>query len=255
MLIDTHCHLTDLEDLQVINLLENAKNADIRKCICIGASNGEASNKRAFDLSNSFEDIFASIGIHPQEASSSLFSDKIIELAASKKVVAIGETGLDFFRDTSDFKDQESVFRKSIQIAKDLSKPLIIHCRDALEETLKILREEKADIVGGVFHCYSGTAETAKILNDINFYVSYTGILTFKSSTRVREEAKKIPLSQIILETDAPYMAPEPYRGGQSEPAHVLQIAKKLAEVKEVSLEEIKTITTNNAHTLFKNLQ
>jgi len=252
MLIDTHCHLTDLSNEQITSALARAKARNVNKVICVGASRGKASNLRASEILSLSNDIFISIGIHPHDADDTTWDDELLRLADNPKVVAIGETGLDYFKEWSDFTKQKTLFIESIKLAKTLKKPLIIHCRDALEDSLDLLKTYKAEEVGGVFHCYSGSAETAKILSDINFKVSYTGILTFRSSTAVKEGARLIPLEQILLETDSPYMAPEPYRGQKSEPAHVFEIAQCLANIKGLTLEEIAETTSQNAKQLFK---
>ncbi len=252
MLIDTHCHLTDLSDEEVLATISRAKEKGVNQYICIGASRGKTSNLRARELLNLSSDIFISIGIHPHDVDDTIWDEELLELAADPRTLAIGETGLDYFKNWSDFSKQKEVFIQSIEIAKELDKPLVIHCRDALEDTLEILKLQEARKVGGVFHCYSGSKETAKELAAINFRISYTGILTFKNSKGVKEGAEQIPLNQILLETDSPYMAPEPYRGKQSEPAHILEIAKCLAKIKNISLEEIAKTTSENAKQLFK---
>lgn len=251
-LIDTHCHLTDLTDNEILATLERARAKNVKKVICIGASRGKESNLKAFQLLNLSDDIMISVGIHPHDADNTSWDEELLKIASDKRVVAIGETGLDYFKNWSDFSKQKDIFIESIKIAKTLGKPLIIHCRDALEDTLNILKTYEAEEVGGVFHCYSGSKETSAMLADINFKVSYTGILTFKNSTAAKEGAKHIPLEQIMLETDAPYMAPEPYRGKISEPAYVYEIAKYLAELKGTTIEKIAEITTSNARSLFK---
>jgi TatD DNase family protein len=251
-LIDTHCHLTDLSDLEVLTTLERARAKNVKKVICVGASKGKQSNLRAFQLLNLSNDILISIGIHPHDADNTSWDEDLLKIASDKRVVAIGETGLDYFKNWSDFSKQKELFIESIKVAKTLKKPLIIHCRDALEDTLNLLKTYEAEEVGGVFHCYSGSKETADILAHINFKVSYTGILTFKNSTDAKEGARHIPLEQIMLETDAPYMAPEPYRGKISEPAYVHEIAKYLAELKGITIENVTEITTSNARALFK---
>jgi TatD DNase family protein len=230
--------------------LADAKNVGVKKFISIGASRGLESCKQAIELSESYENIYASIGVHPHDAGKTSL-EEVKELATRKKVVAIGETGLDFFRDWSPFDEQRKLFRASIELAKELKKPLIIHCRDANDDTVSILKELQAREVGGVFHCYSGSAEFAKALADMNFRVSLTGIITFKSAHALRAEIAKIPLEQILLETDCPYMAPEPFRGKPAEPMHVYQIALKLAEIKGCTVEEIAKITERNVLELF----
>jgi TatD DNase family protein len=253
-LIDTHCHITDPSPEELSALITRAKNANIHKMICIGASRGTESSFKAVRISEKYPEVYATVGIHPHDADQHSWDDALIQQATHHKVVAIGETGLDFFKEWSDFREQETLFRNTIAIAKDIHKPLIIHCRDAFTECTKILKELKAQETGGVFHCFSGTAEEAKLLADMNFLVSYTGIITFKNAHTIREEASKIPLSQIMLETDCPYMAPEPFRGKPSEPAHVSYIAETISMTHKIPLQEITRITTSNAERLFHGL-
>ncbi|HMP47284.1 MAG TPA: TatD family hydrolase [Oligoflexia bacterium] len=250
-LIDTHCHLTDMDNSQIEAVIARAKSAGVNKLICIGASKGTESSFRAVEIANQYPEVYCSVGIHPHDADQHHWSPDLISIAKNKKVVAIGETGLDFFKNWSDFDAQRTLFIKSINIAKDLKKPLVIHCRDAFEECVQVLENEGAAEIGGVFHCFSGTAYQAEILSRLNFLVSYTGLLTFKNSTEIKENAALIPLSCIMLETDCPYMAPEPYRGKTSEPAHVAIIAETLSKVHKTSIDEVKIQTTNNALRLF----
>lgn len=250
-LIDTHCHLTDFNKEEIYSILSRANEANVKKVLCVGASKGKESSFRAVEIAEEFKEVFASVGIHPHDADEHSWNKELITIAKKNKVLAIGETGLDYFKEWSDFEEQRKLFLSSINIAKELSKPLIIHCREAFSDCLKILKEEKASEVGGVFHCFSGTAEEALKLRDINFLVSYTGIITFKNANKVKEEARKIPLDQIMLETDTPYMAPEPYRGGKSEPAHVALIAKTLSDIYQCDITTITERTTQNAMRIF----
>ncbi len=257
-LIDTHCHLDVLEQAPVQEILERARKAFVRRAITIGAGNGYTSPERAVELAEAYPNVFAVVGIHPQEAGKFEDLERLRPLLLHPKVVALGETGLDFYRDWAPEDKQREVFERSIILAKEIGKPIVIHCRDvtgsnrAADSILQTLRNLHAEEVGGVFHCYPMDAEFAAKLREINFLVSFPGVLTFKSAHALRETAKKIPLEQIMLETDAPYMAPEPYRGKPSEPAHVLAIAEKLAEVKGLRLEEIARQTSFNAERLFR---
>ena len=257
-LIDTHCHLDMLTQGSTEEIIGRAGAVGVMQMICIGAGNGIESPERAVNLAERFPNVFASVGIHPQEAGKFQDVERLRPLAEHPKVLAIGETGLDFFRDWgSPEPEQILVFERTIALAKEVKKPLIIHCRDvtgssrASDMILKMLEENGAAEVGGVFHCYPLDAEFAKRLRKINFLVSFPGVLTFKSANELRATAEAIPLEQIMLETDAPYMAPEPFRGKPSEPGHVRQIAEKLAEVKGLSLEEVAQATSANAARLF----
>ena len=251
-LIDTHCHLDMLKHKPLEQVLLDAYERRVAHMICIGAADGLDSADRAIALATTHDNIFASVGIHPHDANSEISISSLETQAQHQRVVAIGETGLDFFRDWSPFAEQERVFIESIALARRVNKPLIIHCRDAHQRCIELLKEHQANEVGGVFHCYAETAQMAAELAEMGFLISLTGILTFKAAESVRQAASEIPLSQIMLETDCPYMAPVPYRGKPSEPAHVYEIAMQLAEIKNTSLEEVAKVTSNNAKRLFK---
>ncbi len=256
-LIDTHIHL-DFEAYNIdrIELLQRAKEAGVHYSISIGAGGGLDSTDRALQLASEHKQLFTTVGIHPHDASFELTEESLRERLhgdlAQKKIVAIGETGLDYFKDWSPIDAQKKWFRFQIELAKEFNLPLIIHNREAGEDCLKILQELNASQVGGVFHCYSEDADFAKVLRDLNFLVSFTGVITFKKSDRTRAIIKDIPLDQIMLETDGPYMAPEPYRGKRSESAHVVEMAKVVADVKGISFEEVCLATSKNAIQLFK---
>jgi TatD DNase family protein len=251
ILIDTHCHLNAVEPSSVSTLVNNAVSQNVKKMICVGAIEGLAGADKALKISEEYDNVWASVGIHPHDASEFTSPAKILKHFSHEKVVAVGETGLDFFKDWAPKDNQIVLFKNTIRLALELGKPLIIHCRDAYEECFKILNEEKAEVVGGVFHCYGHDLDFTKRLLDLNFLVSFPGTVTFKNASALREVVKRIPLTQMMLETDSPYMAPEPFRGKPSEPAHVRLIAEKIAEVKGLTLEEVAKVTTANAHKLF----
>ncbi len=251
-LIDTHCHLTELPEAELRAQLERAAAAGVTRMICIGAGYGVDAAKRAVALADRFPNIWASVGIHPHNAVDVARLPELAPLAEHPKVVAIGETGLDFFRDWSPFDLQGELFRQSIALARRVKKPLIIHCRNAAEECFETLQQNAASEVGGVFHCYSEDASFARRLEEINFRVSFPGSLTFKKAEALREIAREIPLSRIMLETDSPYMAPEPHRGKPSEPAHVRMIAEVLAAARGLSVEAIAEETSKTAEALFR---
>ncbi len=251
-LVETHAHLYALsQDDSVDTYIARAKSCGVSRFVCVGASDGTQSARTAIDIAERFPEVYATIGVHPHDADEYQSLEEIEQLLEHPKAVAVGETGLDFFRDWADFDKQRSLFEASISVAKNCSKPIVIHSRDARDECFETLKRLGADAVGGVFHCYSEDAEFAKKLRDINFLVSLTGVITFKKAHGLRETARAIPLEQIMLETDCPYMAPEPFRGKQSEPMHVLKIAEKLAEIKEISLEDVARVTTSNAERIF----
>lgn len=251
-LTDSHCHLYSIPGEDIEAVIQNSLKANVSRIICVGASEGLESAKTSILLAEKFPAVWATVGIHPHDTGKCLNVKALEEFCSHKKVVAIGETGLDYFRDWAPKENQLKVFKDTIALALNQKKPLVIHSRDAAKDCLEILKKENAKDVGGVFHCYAEDAEFAKKLIDINFLVSFPGTITFKSATKLREIVKAIPLEQIMLETDAPYMAPEPFRGQHSEPKHVLQIAQKLAEIKELSLETIAEVTTRTALRFFK---
>lgn len=250
-LIDTHCHLPMLEHKELEQVLSDAQSRGVTRFICIGAADGYTSAEAAVALAEADERIFATVGIHPHDADSSRSMSALETLAKHPRVRAVGETGLDFFRDWSPFAEQERIFIESIELAKTLKKPLIIHCRDAHSRAIELLKAHGAADVGGVFHCYAESSEVAAQLAEMNFLVSVTGIITFKSADALRAEVRKIPLEQIMLETDCPYMAPVPYRGKPSEPAHVREIAETLADIKGIELAEVAQRTTRTAEQFF----
>lgn len=250
-LIDTHCHLTDLYDSELRRQLSDARDYGVIGCVCIGGSRGIEASYQAVDLASKYANIWAAVGIHPHDAGDYTSLEQLESLCAHERVVAIGETGLDYFKDWSPFDSQKALFSNTIAVALNVHKPLVIHCREAAEDTITILKQSKAELVGGVFHCYAQTVDFAKKIFDMNFIVSFAGNLTFKKADNLRAVAKEIPLSHLMLETDAPYMSPEPFRGKPSEPKHVFQVAQKIAHVKDCSLEEVSIATTENAVKLF----
>ena len=246
-LVDTHCHLTSLSHGTTEEILARAQEAFVTRCVSIGASDGLNSAYEALSLAKAHKNVWCSVGIHPHDAGNTIEIETLEDIVGDSLVVAIGETGLDFYRDWAPADKQRELFERTIAFARKHKKPLIIHSRSAGEECLETLTRLQARDVGGVFHCYAENAEFAKKLADTNFLVSYPGALTFKSAHAVREIAAAIPLEQIMLETDAPYMAPEPFRGKPNEPAHVLQIAQAMAKVKDISIQEVARVTTSTA--------
>lgn len=251
--IDSHCHLDHPEfETDRDEVVQRALDAGLSHLVTIGAADGFDSAVRARELCKTYPAVWASVGIHPHDAATDYDIERLEKLSNHEKVVAIGETGLDFFRDWSPVDRQEEWFRLQIQLAKKLKKPLIIHSRDAGNQCLAILRELHAEEVGGVFHCYSEDALFAEKLHDINFLVSFPGTATFKKSHAVREAIANIPLSQIMIETDSPFMAPEPHRGKRCEPSFVIETAKAISQTKGVTFEEVAQTTTATALKFFK---
>jgi len=252
-LFDTHTHL-DAEDFNPdqSDVIKRAQEAGVSRFVTIGAGDGFASAERALALAKKYDFIWASAGIHPHNAREELNIDLLRKLASDPRVVAIGETGLDFYRDWAPVDLQYHWFRAQIELAKELKKPLIIHSRDAGKACLETLIELQAQEVGGVFHCYSEDIEFAKKLLDINFLISVPGSVTFKKADKLREVVKALPVTQLMLETDAPYLAPEPHRGKRCESSMMLETAKVVARVREMELPELAAQTTNNALKFFK---
>ncbi|RST71124.1 TatD family deoxyribonuclease [Siminovitchia acidinfaciens] len=252
MLFDTHVHLNDEqfnEDLQEV--IERAKEAGVSYMVVVGFN--RPTIEKAIILVEEYDFLYASIGWHPVDAIDMTDEDLawIEEMAVHPKVVALGEMGLDYHWDKSPQDVQKEVFRRQIGLAKKLKLPIIIHNRDATEDVVQILREEKAEEVGGIMHCFSGSAETAKECVEMNFHISLGGPVTFKNAKKPKKVAMEVPLDRLLIETDCPYLAPHPYRGKRNEPAYVKLVAEQIAELKEISYEEVAKKTTENAMKLF----
>ena len=204
-------------------------------------------------IAERFPNIFASTGVHPDDRSGEEPDiDRLVGLAGHPKVVAIGETGLDYYRVEGDTEWQRERFRTHIRAAKQTRKPLIIHTREAAEDTLRIMREEAAARVGGVMHCFTETTHVARRAMDMNFMISFSGIVTFKNAMALKEVAREVPLENMLIETDSPYLAPVPYRGKTNQPAYVRFVAEEIARLKGVSIESVAEATTANFFRLFK---
>lgn len=254
MLVDSHCHLDRLDltpfDGQLDGALAQASAAGVSHmlCVCIDLEHFDDVLKPAKAHAN----IFASVGVHPnEELEQEPDVNTLAELARDSKVVAIGETGLDYYWNKGDLEWQRERFRTHIAAAKQSNKPLIIHMRDATVDTLKVMREESAGDIGGVMHCFVEDWETAKQAMDLNFYISFSGIVTFKNAVELQEVAKKMPLDRMLVETDSPYLAPVPFRGKPNQPAYVKYVAERIAELRGVSVENICEQTSDNFFNLF----
>lgn len=254
MLIDTHTHLDDArynDDREA--MIARAREAGVEAFLTIGCD--LATSHAAVALADQYPFVYASVGVHPHEVKhiQDDWYDEFRRLAQNKNVVAYGEIGLDYHYNHSSPKVQRDRFREQIQLARELGLPVIIHTREAQEDTVTILKEERAAEVGGVFHCFSGDAWLAREALDLGFYLSFSGIVTFQNATALREIAKQTPLDRLLIETDCPYLTPVPYRGKRNEPAYVSHVAKQLAAIHpELPLEEIQRRTTENAKRLFK---
>jgi len=252
MFIDTHVHLNaDQYDEDLQQVIERAKEAKVEKMVVVGFD--RKTIERAMKLAEDYDFIYAVIGWHPVDAIDCTPQDLewIEQLAAHPKVVGIGETGLDYYWDKSPKEIQQDLFRKQIHLAQKLKLPIIIHNREATGDVVKILREENAASVGGVMHCFSGSVETARECIDMNFMISLGGPVTFKNARMPKEVAKEIPLEYLMIETDAPYLAPHPYRGKRNEPSYVPLVAEEIARQKELSIDEVANATSSNAIKFF----
>ncbi|KAB7704320.1 YchF/TatD family DNA exonuclease [Bacillus aerolatus] len=253
MLFDTHVHLNaEQYNDDIDEVIERAKEAGVSNMVVVGFD--RPTIHKALDLIEMHDFLYASVGWHPVDAIDMTDDDLLLleELAEHPKVVALGEMGLDYHWDKSPKDIQKEVFRKQIQLAKKVKLPIIIHNREATQDIVDILKEEDAEEVGGIMHCFSGSVETARECIDMNFYISLGGPVTFKNAKKPKEVAADIPLEKLLIETDCPYLAPHPYRGKRNEPAYVKLVAEQIAELKGLSYEEVAQSTTENARKLFK---
>lgn len=254
MLIDSHCHLDRLELTPYGGELDGAiqhahqRGVDMMLCVSINMENFPA--VRA--IAERYDEVYASVGVHPNDNEGHDPSlDELIKLADHPKVIAIGETGLDYFRSEGDLEWQRERFRRHIAAAKQTGKPLIVHSRDAREDTLRVLEEERADEVGGIMHCFVEDMTTAERAMALGFLISFSGIVTFRNATALQEVARQVPAEMLLVETDAPYLAPIPYRGKPNEPAYVRDVAEFVAKLRGVSVELLAEQTTANFKRLF----
>jgi TatD DNase family protein len=255
MLVDSHCHL-NFPDLatNLPAVLQAMRDNGVDHALCIGVTLEKFPQVLA--IAEQHDNIYATVGIHPdsenvQEAT----VEQLVALAEHPKVVGIGETGLDYFRLTGDLEWQRERFRTHIRAAIASGKPLVIHTRNAAEDTIRIMREEGADRIGGVMHCFTESQEVAEQAMELGFYISMSGIVTFKNAGALKEVAKSIPLDRLLVETDSPYLAPIPYRGKTNQPAYVKHVAEHVAELRGISLEEVAAATTRNFFRLFSQAQ
>ncbi|MER2079283.1 TatD family hydrolase [Psychrobacillus psychrotolerans] len=252
MFIDTHVHLNaDQYEGDLQEVIDRALEANVKKMVVIGFD--RITIERAMKLVEEYSFIYAVVGWHPVDAIDCTEEDLrwIEELAAHEKVVGIGEMGLDYHWDKSPKDIQQEVFRKQIRLAQKVKLPIIIHNRDATEDVIRILQEEEAYLTGGIMHCFGGSVETAKQCIDMNFMISLGGPVTFKNAKKPKEVAAEIPLEYLLIETDAPYLAPHPHRGKRNEPALVPLVAEEIARLKGISIEEVAEATTKNAERFF----
>lgn len=256
LLVDSHCHLDCLDLAPFEGRLEGAlaaaREAGVGQmlCVCIDLENFPV----VLELAEQFDTVYASVGVHPNEQGirEPAVEDLVKRAALSDRIVAIGETGLDYFRSEGDPEWQRERFRTHIRAAREADKPLIIHSREAREDTLRIMEEEGAEAVGGVMHCFVEDWPMAARAMEMGFYISFSGIVTFKSAKALQEVARKVPAERLLVETDAPYLAPVPHRGKSNQPAWVRNVAEYLAELRGESFEQLAEQTTTNFFHLFR---
>ena len=257
MLIDSHVHLDDKRyDPDRSAVFVRAHEAGIETFVTIGCD--LETSRAAVQLAETHSEVYATVGVHPHEVKhiQEDWYEELKQLTTHPKVIAYGEIGLDYHYDHSPRDIQRERFREQIRLARDLKLPIIIHTREAQEDTITILREERASDVGGVFHCFSGDAWLAKDALDLGFYLSFSGVITFQNATMLREIVRTVPLDRILVETDGPYLTPVPYRGKRNEPAHVRLVAEQVAKImgngEATTFEDIAHITHANTKRLFK---
>jgi TatD DNase family protein len=257
MFIDSHCHIDFpelAEDIDGIRARMHENRVLLALCISIN----RADFPKVTALADRFDNIYATAGVHPDHEVGAAGADdrevdegELIRMAAHPKVVAIGETGLDYYRLTGDLGWQRERFRQHIRAARTLNLPLVVHTRSAADDTLAIMREEKAHEARGVMHCFTETWDVAQAAIDMDFYISFSGIVTFKSARELQAVAARVPLSRMLIETDSPFLAPVPYRGKTNQPAYVRHVAEFIAQLRGETVETIAAATTHNFHTLF----
>lgn len=255
MYIDSHCHLDRL-DLSPYNgdlaaAIDAARQAGVKEMLCIGIDLDNAAT--VVDIAGQYDGVYATVGVHPLDVAETAANlDTLEQLAADPRVLAIGETGLDYHYAEATAEVQRESFRRHLALAARIDKPVVVHSRDAREDTLEQLADYSAHSQrGGVLHCFTETWDMASRALDMGFYISFSGIITFRNADALREVVKKVPLDRMLIETDSPYLAPVPHRGKKNEPKYVVEVAKCAAELKGVSVEALADITADNFHRLF----
>jgi TatD DNase family protein len=252
MFVDSHCHINFPELAgKVTEVLANMRENQVSHALCVSVNFPGFPEVRA--LAEQYPNIYASVGVHPDyEGEGEITVEELLARARHPKVIAIGETGLDYYRLKGDLEWQKTRFRNHIRAAKQCGKPLIIHMREAADDTLQIMGQEGASEIGGVMHCFTGSWETAQAAMAMGFYISFSGIVTFKNAAGLKEVAMKVPLERMLIETDSPYLAPVPHRGKTNEPAFVRHVAEEIAHLRNLSVEEVGRVTTQNFFNLFR---
>lgn len=254
MIVDSHCHLDLLDlaqyDTDLDGILDAARARGVEHFLCVSIDLGHFPT--VLSLADKHADIHASVGLHPNYPDLPTPSvEELVRLADHPKVVAIGETGLDYHYQKGDLAWQQNRFRVHLQAARETGKPVIIHTRDAREDTIEIMQQENAQVAGGVMHCFTETWEMAQQALALGFYISFSGIVTFKNAKELQEVCQKVPLDRLLIETDSPYLAPVPYRGKPNQPAYVRDVAEFIAELRGESLADIAKQSTDNFYNLF----
>ena len=250
--IDSHCHINFHELAEnITDVLAQMQQNEVLSALCVSVN--LADFPQVLALACQYPNIYASVGVHPDhEAVEEPTVARLVELAQHPKIVAIGETGLDYYRLTGDLDWQRERFRNHIRASKECGKPLIIHTRSAAEDTLRIMQEEGAADIGGVMHCFTENWEVAQAALDMGFYISFSGIITFKNALQIKDVARRVPMSRMLIETDSPFLAPVPYRGKINQPAYVKHVAEEIALLRGISVAEVGLQTSENFARLFK---
>lgn len=253
MFVDSHCHLDRLEldklglTLEQVIAKAQAEKVQHMLCVCVSLAEFEQMQKAVA----AYPMVSVSCGEHPLHQNDNVDANTLLGYCQQENVVAVGETGLDYFYSPESKLSQQQAFVSHIEVANQVNKPLIIHTRDARADTLALMRSHNAEKAGGVLHCFTEDWDMAKAAMDLGFYISISGIMTFRNATELRDVVKQIPLDRLLIETDSPYLAPVPYRGKTNQPAYVTAVANAIAELKQISVPQLAEITTNNFYTLF----
>lgn len=253
MFVDSHCHinmldLSEYESTADFIAQTHAQGVDQMLCIATDLQNAEAVIK----LAETFPSVYATVGVHPSDVTAPIDTAALTALAAHPRVLGIGETGLDYHYNETGLEVMRAAFVSHIEVAKSLNKPLIIHTRDAREDTLALMQSAGAEAVGGVMHCFTESWEMAEAALALGFYISISGIVTFKKAEQIKEVAKQVPLDRLLIETDSPFLAPVPYRGKQNQPAYVRYVAEEVAALRGMTVEAVAAQTTENFNRLFR---
>jgi TatD DNase family protein len=252
MLVDSHCHL-DFPELasQLDSVLALMRQNEVTRALCISVKLEDFPQVRL--LAENHAELYGSVGVHPDyEDVSEVSVGRLVELANRPRIIGIGETGLDYYRLKGDLEWQRNRFRTHIRAARECGKPLIVHTRSAAADTLRIMREERAGEARGVMHCFTESWEVASEAMELGFYISFSGIVTFKNAQALKDVARKVPLERMLIETDSPYLAPVPFRGKVNQPGFVKHVAEEIARLRGVPFEAVARATTDNFHELFR---